>query len=136
MIRRKIQHSWLEKWILKHVIQNMLFMWISNPTFMIGKMNFETCYSKHVIHVNLMWLTCDVCFTFVMSRVTLKMIIVISLQNVSTFCNKKAESFYSVKYELSNITSIVPSNNLFSLWVSRWVFLNNQHQIMSITLVQ
>ena len=38
----------------------------------------------------------------------------------------KAESFYSVKYGSSNITSIVSSNNLFSLWVSRWVFINNQ----------
>ena len=35
-----------------------------------------------------------------------------------------AESFYSVKYGSSNITSNIPSNNLFVLLVSR-CFLNN-----------
>ena len=41
-------------------------------------------------------------------------------------CITVAESFHSVKYGSSNVKSILPSNNLFSFWVSRWIFLNNQ----------
>ena len=41
----------------------------------------------------------------------------------TTFTNRLAESSYSVKYGSSNITSIIPSNNLFCFMSFQMVFL-------------
>ena len=43
--------------------------------------------------------------------------------NLNKDCDVKAESFYSVKYGLSNITSIIPSNNLFCFMSFQIFFL-------------